>query len=128
MKEGRALDPREYAILAAEAASEKKASDIVVMKVAELLVVTDYFVLATGNTDRQVSTIAEEVERRLRDAGLRAIGREGEREAHWVLLDFGEIVVHVFQPDDREFYRLERLWSDVERVALPEENAAPEPS
>lgn len=113
-------------MLAAEAASDKKAIDLVVMNVAEQIVVTDYFVIATGNTDRQVSVIAEEVEDRLRDAGLRCRGREGEREARWVLLDFGDVVVHVFQPVEREFYRLERLWSDAERVPLPEEWASPE--
>lgn len=115
-------------MLAAEAAWDKKAADLVVMNVAEQLVVTDYFVLATGNNDRQVSVIADEVEKRLREAGLRCIGREGEREARWILLDFGEIVVHVFQPAERDFYRLEKLWSDAERVPLPEEMASTEPA
>lgn len=88
--------------------------------------VTDYFVIATGANDRQVATIAEEVERRLKEtAGVRAIGREGEREARWVLLDFGDVVVHVFQPEEREFYRLERLWSDAPRVELPPETGEP---
>jgi ribosome-associated protein len=88
--------------------------------VAELLVITDYFVVCTGANDRQVKTIAEEVEKRLKEAGLRPIGREGDREAVWVLLDFGEVVVHVFQPQEREFYRLEKLWSTAPRVELPE--------
>jgi len=113
------LEPRDYALLAAEAASDKKATDLVVLEVGPMLVITDYFVIASGSNDRQVHAIAEGVERRLREAGLRAVGHEGEREAKWILLDFGEIVVHVFQPEEREFYRLEKLWGDVERVELP---------
>lgn len=116
----RALDTRELAVLAAEAAAEKKAEDIVVLDVADTLVITGYFVIATGRNDRQVRTIADEVEDVLRErGGVKPIGREGQREGRWVLLDFGELVVHVFQPDEREFYRLEKLWADAPRVALP---------
>ena len=93
---------------------------MVVMDVAETLVITAYFVVATGGTDRQVGAIAEEVETALRErAGIKPMGREGEREAKWVLLDFGDVVVHVFRPEEREFYRLEKLWSDVPRLELP---------
>ncbi|TLM80488.1 MAG: ribosome silencing factor [Actinobacteria bacterium] len=122
----RALDAREHALLAAEAASDKKAVDLIAMNVADQLVVTDYFVIATGTSDRHVATIAEAVERRMRDAGVHCIGREGEREARWILLDFGDVVMHVFQPAEREFYRLDKLWNDAERLALPEEIASPE--
>ncbi len=124
------LEPRDYALLAAEAASDKKATDVIVLEVGPILVITDYFVIASGSNDRQVHAIAEAIERRLREAGLRAVGHEGEREAKWILLDFAEIVVHVFRPDEREFYRLEKLWSDAERVPLPPgvgELAAPVP-
>lgn len=122
------LEIKEYALLAAHAAAEKKASDVVVLDVAPSLVIVDYFVIASGATDRQVHAIADEIEAQLKAAGLRAIGREGEREAKWILLDFGDIVVHVFQPDEREFYRLEKLWNDTERLTLPSEitNASPE--
>jgi ribosome-associated protein len=117
----RALEPRDIAVLAASAAAEKKAEDVVVLDVAATLVITSYFVVATGRSDRQVRTIADEVEDAVRvGAGLKPIGREGQREGRWVLLDFGEVVVHVFQPDEREFYRLEKLWSDSPRVELPE--------
>ncbi len=120
MKGAEELDTREIAVLAASAAAEKKAEDIVVLDVAETLIITSYFVIATGGTDRQVRAIAEEVEDTLRErAAIKPVGREGEREGRWVLLDFGDIVVHVFQPEEREFYRLERLWSDVPRVELP---------
>ena len=127
MRGGSALDIRDHAVLAAEAASDKKATDIVVLDVAELLVITDFFVICTGNNDRQVKVIAEEVEARLKAAGLPAIGREGEREAQWILLDFGDLVVHVFQPAEREFYRLEKLWGSAPRVELPESVTGPAP-
>ncbi len=124
---GAALDPETCAVLAAEAAAEKKAIDVMVLGVGDLLVVTDYFVLATGNTDRHVKTIAEEVEAKLKAEGKRLVGSEGEQEARWILLDFGDVVVHVFQPEERDFYRLERLWSEAPRVELPAHvvNASP---
>lgn len=113
-------DIRAWALLAAEAASDKKATDITVLDVAQLLVVTDYFVICTGNTAIQVKAIAEEVEERLhKDAGVKPIGREGFDEAKWILLDFGDLVIHVFQPDEREFYRLEKLWGDAPHLELP---------
>lgn len=107
--------------IAATAAAEKKATDVVALRVAELLVVTDFFLICSGGTDRQVSAVAGEIEDRLRDAGAKPIGREGERELKWVLLDYGDFVVHVFQPGEREFYRLERLWGDAPRLELPAE-------
>lgn len=114
------ISSKEWAIIAAEAASDKKATDIVAIDVARLLVVTDYFVICTGNTNIQVKAIADAVEEALRErGGVKPIGREGLDEARWVLLDFADLVVHVFQPDEREFYRLEKLWSDAERLSLP---------
>ncbi len=111
---------RDWALIAARAADEKKATEIMAIEVADLLVVTDYFVIATGKTPIQVRAIADEVEERLREeAGLKPIGREGVSEGTWVLLDFGDLVVHVFQPQERDFYRLEKLWGDAPRVALP---------
>ena len=124
MKEETSLDSQELAVIAGRAASDKKAEDIVAIDVAELLVVTDYFVICTGRNDRQVRTIADEVEEQMRVlGGVKPIGREGVAEARWVLLDFGDLVVHVFQPEEREFYRLERLWGDAPRVELPEDVA-----
>ena len=114
------MNSRELAVIAAEAASDKKADDIVALNIAELLVVTDYFVIATGNTNIQVRAIAGEIEDQLRErGGVKPIGREGETEAKWVLLDYGDIVIHVFQPEERAFYRLEKLWGDAPRLALP---------
>lgn len=114
------IESKDVAVIAAQAASDKRAFDIVAMKVSELLVVTDYFVIATGNTDIQVKAIADEVEDRLRtEAGVKPIGREGLTEGTWVLLDFGDVVVHIFRPEEREFYRLEKLWSEAPRLELP---------
>lgn len=113
------ISTRDWAIAAAGAASDKKAGDIVVIDVGPLLVVTDYFVICTGNTDIQVRAIADEVEHRLREeCGIKPVGREGVSEGKWALLDYGDLVIHVFMPEEREFYRLEKLWGDAERVAL----------
>jgi ribosome-associated protein len=100
------------ALAAARAASSKKAESIVILDVSKQLVITDYFVICDGRTQRQVRTIAEEVERRLQETGIKPFRREGVREGTWVLLDYVDFVVHVFQPDQRAYYDLERLWAD----------------
>jgi ribosome-associated protein len=113
--------PKDWALIAARAADSKKATDIIVQEVRETLLITDYFVIATGVNNRQVDAITEEIEKALREeAGIKPIGREGVDEQTWVLLDYGDIVVHVFQPELREFYRLEALWSDAPLVDLSE--------
>lgn len=120
------MNSREIALLAATAASDKKAEEIVVVDVAELLVIVEYFVICTGRNDRQVRTIADEMEDQLRiEAKIKPIGREGTDEGKWVLIDFGDVVAHVFQPEEREFYRLEKLWSEAPRVPLPVEVTGP---
>ncbi len=114
---------REVAVTAARAASSKKARDIVILDVRDLIVITDYFVICSGTSDRQVRTIADEIERAVRERGFRPIRREGEREGRWILLDFVDFVAHVFLEDDRSYYDLERLWSDAPTLAW-EERAA----
>jgi len=114
------LESRDIARIAAEAASDKKGEDILALDVSQLLVVTEYFVIVTGRTNIQVRAIADEVEEQVRTKGhLKPIGREGFGEDKWILLDFGDVVVHVFQPAERDFYRLEKLWGDAPRLALP---------
>ncbi len=89
---------------------------MVVLDVRELIVITDYFVIASGATDRQARTIADEVEKVLADRGRKPVRREGQREGRWLLLDFVDVVVHVFVEEDRHYYELERLWKDAPRV------------
>jgi ribosome-associated protein len=114
-------DSRQWALIAARAADEKKARDIIVQNVRDVLLITDYFIIATGANNRQVDAITEAVEEALRkEAGIKPIGREGLTEQTWVLLDYGDIVVHIFQPELREFYRLESLWSDAPLLELSE--------
>ena len=119
------MEIRDCALVAAQAAADKKASDVVVLDVAKALVITDYFVLATGANDLQVKSIADEMEQKVEEAGLKVLGREGEAERKWILIDFGDLVVHVFQRETREFYRLEKLWGDVPRLELPESVTGP---
>jgi ribosome-associated protein len=105
--------------IAAVAAADKKGTDVVALFVGETIVVTDYFLIVTGATDRQVHAIGDAIEDALREADVKPIGREGERELKWLLIDYGDFVVHVFQASERDFYRLEKLWSDAPRVDLP---------
>lgn len=100
------------ALAAAKAAADKLASDIVLIDVSDRLAITDVFVVATGNNERQVEAIVDAVEERLRLAGSKPVRREGRRDGRWVLLDYGDIVVHVQHAEERVFYSLERLWKD----------------
>lgn len=109
---------RDLAQLAASAAEDKLATDIVALDVTEHLPLTDIFVLASAPNDRQVRAIVDHVEERLHRAGARVLRREGEREGRWVLLDFGDIVVHVQHEQERLYYQLERLWRDCPVVPL----------
>ena len=104
---------------AARAASDKQATDLLAFDVSEQLAITDAFLLASATNDRQVKAIVDEVEDKLREIGAKPIRREGQREGRWVLLDYGEIVVHVQHDEERAFYALERLWRDCPVIPLP---------
>jgi ribosome-associated protein len=108
----------ELARTAAAAADEKLATTISGIDVSEQLALTDAFVIVSASNDRQVGAIVDEVEDRMRDKGAKPIRREGERDGRWVLLDFGDIVVHVQHDEEREFYELERLWKDCPEIDL----------
>ena len=113
---------RECALDAARAANEKKATDIMVQEVRDLIGVTDYFVIATAANNRQVDAIVDEVEEKLRvDQGVKPLHREVSSDGSWSLLDYGSIVVHVFMPETRDFYRLEQLWNDAPVLDLAAE-------
>lgn len=109
---------RSLAAVAARAADDKLASDVVVLDVSEQLVLTEAFVIASASNERQVSAIVEEVEDQLREAGVKPTRREGAREGRWALLDFLDIVVHVFHEDEREYYALEKLWKDCPHIEV----------
>ena len=112
-----ALPPsRDVAIAAARAAADKQASDIVVLDVSKIIVITDHFVICTASTDRQIRSVIDAVEDELRGLGVKPMRREGEAEAGWWLLDYIDVVVHVFGEEERAYYDLERLWSDAPAV------------
>jgi ribosome-associated protein len=114
---GQRAGSREIALVAARAAADKQAVDVTILDVSGLIVITDYFVICSGTSDRQVKTLVEEVEKAVRALGERPVRREGEGDARWVLLDYVDVVVHVFAQEEREYYDLERLWSDAPRLA-----------
>ncbi len=104
--------------IAASAAEDKLATVIVALDVSEHLALTDVFLVASAPNDRQVSAIVDGVEEKLHEAGVKRVRREGDREARWVLIDFGDLVVHVQHEEERAFYQLERLWKDCPVVPL----------
>ena len=108
-------DAAELAHRIVEIASDKKANDIVMLRMAELTTMADFFVICSGRSDRQVRALSGAIVDELRELGIRPLGSEG-RESSWVLLDFGSVIVHVFAPEEREFYGLERLWSNAPQV------------
>lgn len=116
------LSVKECVIIAAKAADSKKASDLIVQEVGKIMSATEYFVIATAANNRQVEAIVDEVEEQLKkQAGEKPLHREETRDGSWELLDYGSFVVHVFQPETREYYRLESLWNDAPIMDLAKE-------
>ena len=112
-KEVGTVDAVTLARLAADAIADKKGQDIVLLEVGDLFVITEVFVIATGNSRPHVQSLANRVEELLKEeAGRKPLRDEGRPEAEWVLLDYGDVMVHLFQPSSREYYDLERLWRD----------------
>jgi ribosome-associated protein len=118
--DNRRVNPLSKAIAAAEAAVEKKAYDLIVLQSEHLSSIADYFIIATGRSDVQVQAIARGIEERMVRDKIRPLSIEGFEHAHWIVLDYGDVVIHVFYEPAREFYRLERTWGDARRVELPE--------
>ncbi|HQR26202.1 MAG TPA: ribosome silencing factor [Nocardioides sp.] len=104
---------------AARAAADKLGQHVIAFDVSEQLAITDAFLLASAGNERQVHAIVDRVEEKLREIGVKPIRREGHREGRWVLLDYGDIVVHVQHEEERQFYALERLWRDCPLIPLP---------
>ncbi len=121
-QEGMTISADKEAVSAAEAAAaaiaDKKGTNIALLDVSELVVLTDVFVIASGTSNRHVKTLVEEVEFKLKDVQRRPLRREGENHGRWVLLDYGDMVVHVFDEETREYYDLERLWADAPRLVF----------
>lgn len=118
----------ELALIAARAASDGKATSITAIDVSERLVLTDVFLVISGSSERQVRSLVDDVEEALHQAGRTRLRREGlEGEARWVIVDFGDLMVHVQQDEDREFYALEKLWADQPLIELPEDVTVEEP-
>ena len=109
-------DTAELAHRIVEIASDKKGNDIVLLRTAELTTMADYFVIASGRSDRQVQALSQAIVDELRDEGIKPLGIEGRGGARWVLIDYGSVIVHVFAPEEREYYGLERLWSKAAQV------------
>lgn len=103
---------------------DKKASDVLILHVAPLTSVADYLVIGSADSDRQASAIADHIDGTLSQAGSKPLGIEGSRSSQWVLMDFGDIIVHLFRKDVREHYALERLWADAKRIAVSDEPSA----
>ena len=114
------MEPFEAARLAVQALDEKQGADICLLKTEELTVLADYFVICTANSTTHVRTLYDEVDKRLSMAGLPPIRREGYRNSNWLLLDFGCLIVHIFQKETRQFYNLERLWGDARQIDIGE--------
>lgn len=110
------MEALELAKTAAKALNSKKARDIKLLKVSDLTVLADYFVIASGTSTTQVGALADEVDYQLGQADIQPLRKEGASTRKWILLDYGSVVVHVFYPEAREFYSLERMWADAEPV------------
>ena len=112
------LTPKEVAAAAVKTLDAKQAKDITLLRTADVTVLADYFVICTATSSTHVKTLPDEVDRVLSDMGEPPMRREGYRGGGWILLDFGCVIVHIFQQDMREFYNLEHLWNDAEEVPL----------
>ncbi|WP_138733077.1 ribosome silencing factor [Modestobacter excelsi] len=118
-------EARETALIAAQAAADKLATDVSIVDVSDRLAITDAFVLTAAPNERQVQSIVDAVEERLREHGVKPVRREGVAEGRWVLLDFVDVVVHVQHAEERAYYALERLWKDCPVIPFTDRDAPP---
>ena len=119
-RKGCSMDSKELAILAARAMDERRGSKITVLSLADLSTLADYFVVGTGASRIQTQAMADNIDHQLADLGIRPNRMEGMQEGRWILVDYGQVIVHIFQEDERNFYNLERLWADAPALAFEE--------
>lgn len=110
------MDSKKMASVAYHALSEKKGEDITVLEISDISILTDYFLIATGNSSSQIQAMIDNVEEKMQEAGYKMKRLEGNRNSTWILMDFGDVVIHLFDKEDRLFYDLERIWSDGKRI------------
>jgi ribosome-associated protein len=115
---------KQQVVLCVNASLEKKATNLIVLKVKDLSSVADYFIICSGASDRQVQAIASSIQETLKKAGITPLGVEGENIGKWVLIDYGDFIVHIFYEPVREFYEIERLWTEAPMMAVPDDTAA----
>lgn len=112
----KAQPAKDLARLVAQAAYDSKAENLTILDLRQYSNFTDFFVIASGRSDRQVQGIADNIEEALKEAGIRPLSKEGYEQGHWILIDFGSVVAHVFYEETRGFYGLEKFWGDAPRV------------
>ncbi len=116
-----ATDSRTKSLLCLEAAIEKKAIDPVLLEMEEVSSITDYFIICSGKSDRQVQAIAQAIEKLLKKKGIQPLGQEGTSEGKWILMDYEDVIIHIFLEPVRKFYDLEGLWIDASRIDFQKE-------
>jgi ribosome-associated protein len=117
----------EKTALIGQIVADKKAMDVVVLNMSHASSITDYFLICSGGSERQVQAIADAIDDQLKQSGITSLGVEGYREGHWILMDYGDVIVHVFSRETRDFYDLERLWANAPKVDLSREIAGVTP-
>ena len=117
-------DSRKRALLCVNASLEKKAKDLVILNVKEISAFADYFIICSGTSDRQVRAVAAAIQEKLKTAEIMPLGIEGEPAGQWVLMDYDDVIIHIFLEPIRTFYDLERLWSEAPRMDVPDETVS----
>ena len=116
-----ALTAEEKAVLTSRVAADKKAMQVLVLDMRDASSMTDYFLICSGGSERQVQAIADAIDEQLSQSGIASLGVEGYREGHWILMDYGDLIVHIFSGETREFYGLERLWANAPKLEVSPE-------
>lgn len=112
------VEVKELIKIAIKVMEDKKAEDIKILDIHEISTMSDYFIIASASNINQVKAIADDIEEKLYEKGCKLVQSEGYQTARWILLDFGDIIIHIFHKEDREFYQLERVWADAKEVAI----------